>query len=102
MAGRLLADEAVIDQDFVIGEWFLVEEMAELAVEALVLVVSDLDQAVLDAERVAEVVAEFVLRDFRCPALEILAVEEHQPVFLREIRIGGRCLLREGGAGAER
>ena len=82
IAGRLLADEAVFDHQPVVGERVLIEEVSELAVEALVLVVAHLEQAVFDAEGVAEVVAELVFGDLRRPALQILAVEQHDPVFL--------------------
>ena len=88
IAGRLLADEAVFDHQPVVGVRVLVEEVSELAVETLVLVVADLEQAVFDAEGVAEVVAELVLGDLRRPALQVLAVEQHDPVFL--VRVGIR------------
>ena len=78
IAGRLLADEAVLDHQLVVGIGLLVEEVPELAVEALVLVVAHLEQSVLDAEGVAEVVAEIVLGDLRRPAGEVLAVEERR------------------------
>ena len=47
----LLADEAVFRREDVVGKGILVEDVAELAVERRPLVVADLEQAVLDAER---------------------------------------------------
>ena len=58
-AGALVADEAVLDAEPVVRERFFVEEVAELVVELLVLVVGDLEHAVLDAEGVVVVLAEF-------------------------------------------
>ena len=98
VAGCLVADEAVLDHQAVIGIGVLVEEVAELPVEALVFVVADLEQAVLDAEGVAVVVTEFVLRDLRRPAFQILAVEQDDPVFLVRVRVDDRR-LRDGGGG---
>ena len=72
---RLLAHEAVFDHQAVVRERILIEEVSELAVEALVLVVSNLEQSVFDAEGVAEIVAEIVFGDLRRPALQILAIE---------------------------
>jgi hypothetical protein len=77
IAGRLLADEAVLDGDAVVGIRVLPEQVAELPVEALVLVVAHFEQAVFHAEGIAEVVAQVVLGDLRSPAGEILAVEEN-------------------------
>jgi len=93
IAGRLLADEAVLDGDAVVGIRVLPEQVAELPVEALVLVVAHFEQAVLHAEGVAEVVAQVVLGDLRSPAGEILAVEENLPVLLVGVRVDD--LLRE-------
>ena len=60
------------------------------------LVVAHLEQAVLDAEGVAEVVAEIVLGDLRRPARQVLAVEEDDPVFLVGVRIRPTRRLRLG------
>jgi integral membrane sensor domain MASE1 len=76
--------------------------VAELAVEVLVvLVVAHFEQAAFDTERIAEVVAQFVLGDLRRPALEVFAVEQDDPVFLVGVRVGHRG-LRSGGGGDER
>ena len=101
IAGRLLADEAVFDHQAVVGERVLVEEVSELAVEALVLVVADLEQAVFDAEGVAEVVAEIVLGDLRRPAFEVLAVEQDDPVFLVRVRIRRPGVCAMAGSASE-
>jgi hypothetical protein len=100
---RLFADEAVFDDEAVKGERFLVEDVSELPVEAVlaVLVVAHLQEAVLDAPGVREVLAELVLRDLRRPAREVAAVEHHDPVFFRVVRIRRRRLLRERGRGGE-
>src|SRR6187402_115852 len=59
--------------------------MAEAAFEAvLVMVVANLQQAVLDAERVAVVVAQLVMRELRRPARQVPAVEQLDPVRVRD------------------
>ena len=59
-ARGLLADEAVLHAHLVVRERVLVEHMAEPAIEARPLVVAHFQQAVLDAERVVEVLAGVV------------------------------------------
>ena len=81
-ARALLADEPILDAQLVVGEWRLVEEVPELAVELGILVVGDLQDAVFDAERVAEVLAGVVALDLGFPAVEVLAVEERDPAVL--------------------
>src|SRR5687768_639448 len=78
---RLLADEAVLEAEHVARERLFVKQVAvAAAVPAVVLVVAHLDHAIGDAERVGEVLAELVAADFRRPTLEVLAVEELDPL----------------------
>src|SRR5262249_41516617 len=63
----------------VVRELALVEEVAELLVELRVLVVRDLDRAVLDAEGVPVILAQRIALDLGGPALEVLAVEQRHP-----------------------
>ena len=79
-AGHLLAHKPVLDPQDVVGELVLVEQVAELAVEFVVLVVGDFQHAVLDAKRVAEVVAQLIALDLRRPAGQVLAVEQGHPL----------------------
>jgi len=81
-ARDLLAREAILDAQAVAGELALVEQVPEAVLELLVAVVGDLQDAVLDAEGVGEVVAELVAGDLRLPAAEVPAVEDRDPVLL--------------------
>ena len=77
----MLADEAVFDAEEIIGERLVVEDVSEATAEAaFVLVVGNLEQAVFDAEGVAVVVVQLVAFDFDGPTVEVLAVEELDPV----------------------
>src|SRR5262245_36811329 len=59
-ATNLLADKPVFDGDYVVAERLVVEDVAEAIVEGRVLIVAHLEQAVLDAECLADVVVETV------------------------------------------
>ena len=78
----------------VLRERLLEEQVPELAVELLVLVVGDLEHAVLDPERVLVVLPEVAPLDLHDPAVQVLAVEQAGPSPLR--RLGGRLGRREG------
>ena len=91
-AGGLGTEEAVFDGDAVVGEFFLIEEMAEAVVEVGVAVVVDGEEAAGDAEGVGEVFAGGVAFDFGSPAGEVAAVEEGEPI------LGG---LGGGGGGEQ-
>lgn len=71
----LLTDDAVLHAQAVMGEFVLVEEMAELAVEFVPFVVGDHERTVFDAEGVSVVFAQFVPAELGCPAVQVLAVE---------------------------
>jgi hypothetical protein len=92
----LLADEPVLDSDSVVRIGIAIEDVAELRVEGGVLVVGHDHPPILHPERVAEVVAELVARNLYGPALEILAVEQLDPV----LAVG--IVLRDEGKPAER
>jgi hypothetical protein len=93
-AGHLLADEAILRGDQVVGERVLVEDVAELAVEGRPLVVADLQEPVFDAEGVVEVLAQLVLRELDRPVGEVAPVEQLDPVargnVVRDARASGR------------
>src|SRR5205085_9952116 len=74
--GTLLADKAILDADSIMRELVLVENVAEAAVEIVVLVVRDSHHPIFDAKSVAEVFAQLVSFDFGRPAGQVLAVEE--------------------------
>jgi hypothetical protein len=87
---RLLADEAVLDDETVMGERGLVEQVAEAAVEGpLVALVGDLEHSVLHPESVREVLADGVAGDLRDPALEAMTVEQLLPFLTLRVTIGG-------------
>ena len=76
-------------------ELLLVEQVAELGAEILVLVVPHRQHAILDAERVGVVVAEFMALDLRRPAVKILAVEEGAPLAIGLLGLLGQRGARE-------
>src|SRR4051794_23349543 len=80
--GHLLADEAVFRRELVIRKRFLIEQMSEFVGELLPLVVADLEQSVLDAKGIVEVLAEVVMRELRRPVLQIASVEQLYPFLL--------------------
>src|SRR5205823_1058157 len=84
-ARHLFADEPVFGDEAIVGERILVEDVAELAVELRPFVVAHLEQPVLDAHRVVEVLAEVVLRELGRPAVEVPAVEQLDPFFFAGI-----------------
>ena len=77
-------------------ERLLVEQVAELAGEHVILFVTDLEHTVFHAEGVAEVIAELVPGNFRRPAGEVLAVEERDPFALCGGFVVGGCGERGG------
>src|SRR4051812_804025 len=91
-AGHLIADEAILRRDEIVLERALVEDVPELAVERGPLVVADLEQPVLDAERVVVVIAERMLGELDVPVGQVPTVEHLDPV-----RLG-----RAGDAGTRR
>src|SRR3954468_16756487 len=87
-----MTDEPILRGDEIIRELPLSEDGGELAIELRPVVVAHLQQAVLDAEGVVEVVVQLVLRELDVPIGEIATVEQLDP-----IRLG-----RAGHAGARR
>src|SRR6185312_8215320 len=83
-------DKPVLDAQPVMGERRLVEEMSELAVELGIFVIGDLQDPVLDAERIGVVLAKRIALDLGRPAVEILAVEQRNPALF------GRLVLPPG------
>ena len=92
----LFPDEAVLGAQAVVGELALVEQVPEAVVELVVGVVGGADGAVLDAERVAEILADLVAANLGNPARKILAVEELNP--LLPVGVG---LRRQEAAGQD-
>src|SRR5262249_31475136 len=95
----LLAEEAVLQPQVVVGGLVLVEEVAELAVEMRVLVVGKLDDAVLDPEGVEIIIARLMARDLDGPAVKIFAVEQADPFTVCFFRLG-RSPWRQSHQGA--
>lgn len=62
-------------------EAVLIEQVPELPVECLVLIVTHLENAVLDPEGVFVVLAQLVSRKLGDPAAQVPAVEEAYPFF---------------------
>src|SRR5688500_20392459 len=88
----LLADEAVFDAQAVVRIGLRVEQVTEARLESVrVAVVTHLQQTVLDAKCLSVVVAQLVTRELWCPAGEVAAVEQLNPVLV----------LRAGYTGGE-
>jgi len=84
----LLADEAVLRGDDVMGELPVsVEDVAKPVTEVGVLVVGDSEDAVLDTECVAVVLAEGEAGDFGDPTVEVLALNN----WIQSLRSGSFC-----------
>ena len=99
---RLLSYESVFHAQPVMRERLFVEEMPELLVKGAVLVVPYLNHSVVDAERVAEVFADLMMLDLDDPVVEILAIEQREPLLpigaaLRHSR--GRRQRKQHGTG---
>jgi len=90
-ARDLLAHEPVLHAKPVVRKLLLMEQVPELVAELLVLVVGDLQHAVGDPERVVVVLAQVMPGEFRRPALQVLPVEQLNPLLL-----GRRVLGRHG------
>ena len=95
---RLFAHEAVFDRDHVVREGRLVEEVAEPRAEGVVLVVGDLDDAVLDAEGVPVVVADLVPGELGVHPSRLLPSKREIHSFLSASATGGSAADRRAGA----
>src|SRR5687768_9383308 len=78
--GQPVPDEPVFDDEVITGEGLAIEQVSELAVERQVSVIRNLQDPVLDSERVGEVVTNFVLRNLRNPVGQVAAVEQPDPL----------------------
>ena len=78
----LLAHEAVLDGDRIVGEIILVEKVTVLLFEIVVAVVACYDFAILNLECIAKVIVHVIAPDLDIPAGEVFAVEELLPFFL--------------------
>ena len=83
----LLTHESIDHAEAVVAKRLLKEEVTKTVVETIVSVVANLNHAVGNAKRVAEVVARFVSTDFRGPTAEVLAVEQRPPFSLALLRL---------------
>src|SRR3954447_19968588 len=100
--GHLFAYEAVFRRELVEGKRFLVEKMSEFVGELLPLVVADLEETVLDAKCIVEVLAEIVMGELRRPALQIPSVEQLYPLlFIRVVLCRRRSPLGEHDDGPD-
>ena len=79
-AHHLTADESVLGRHEIVREWPLVEDVAELPVEGRPSVIAHLQQSVLDAKGVVEIVVQRVLGELDIPVREIASVEQLDPV----------------------
>jgi hypothetical protein len=75
----LLSGKAVFQAQNVVGEFAFVEKVAEKLPPLFVIIVADLEHAILDLEGVLGVFAKIVAFEFRGPAGEVFAVEEALP-----------------------
>ena len=88
---HLLSNESILDTQAIVREDALVKEVAELLVELVVFVVRDLEDAILDPERVLVVDPGILTSDLGRPATQILAIEQLDPLlFCRGIVSEGR------------
>src|SRR5262249_45589567 len=67
-AGTLLANEPILDSQSIVREFVLVEDVPELVIEFVILIVGDLEQAILDAKRGPKIIAQRIALDLRRPA----------------------------------
>lgn len=58
-----------------IGVGLVEIKMCKLIVEIAILIVSHLDDAIFHAEGASEIYAYFMVMDFHCPAVQVLAVK---------------------------
>src|SRR4051794_17791915 len=104
---RLLTHETIFSRDDVMGEFpVAIEDVAEMAAELRVLIVRDLKEPVFDTKGVPVVLPQGIARDLRDPAIEVLSVEELNPVFpVRVITVGvilgGRGSREKGHEGED-
>jgi hypothetical protein len=84
---RLLAHEPVFDHQAVVRERILIEEVSELAVESLVLVVANLEQPSSTRKVLPKLSPRSCLAIFGVQPFQVLAIEEHDPVFLVRVRV---------------
>ena len=92
IAGRAplqLANEAILNRQVIVRERLLVVEMPESSAEILVLIIPYLEQPVLNTKRVAVVVTKIVTMELHHPVIDILAVEELNPLPLRSSTVHG-------------
>lgn len=74
-APLLFPYKTIIEFQMKVREGNLVEEMSELVIEVAILIISDLHQAVLDAEGISEIVPDIVMIDLDDPVVDVFAVE---------------------------
>ena len=87
---HLFAHKTVFDAQPVIREGEVIEEMPKPLVELVVVFVVDhLDQAIFDAKCITEIIVRLVAPDLWDPAIEVCAIEQGDPVFLRGDTVEG-------------
>jgi hypothetical protein len=82
-----------------VGERKVGVEVAKLAAKRAILIVADFNDAVFDAERISEVIAEGMSGNFNGPALQRFAVKERGPW---SIRFGCAAARKRGDEEGER
>src|SRR6056297_2778491 len=86
----LLTNKSIFDAQAVMRKAVFVEQMTKSFVEFVVAVVANLQQAVLDPERSCRIFAHIFKADLWCPTIEILTVEQLNPLFA----VGRFCTAR--------
>lgn len=95
-ARALVTREPVFNPNHIIRERPIEKQMSKPPIKLVILLIRDLQQPVFHAEGVPEVLARRVAFYFGCPAGEILAVEELDPLaFVVRLLGGGRCRRKE-------
>ena len=86
----MVSNKSISDPKDVVGKRNFIKEVAETAAKSvMIMIVDDLQNAVFHAEGITEVFPKRITADFRNPAVEVLAVEEWNPTFLRPIGFRG-------------
>ena len=81
-SGGLLAHKPVFQAEPIVRKRFLVKDVAEFAVELSVFIEAHLHDTVLHAEGISEVITQLISRDLGRPSVQVLPIEEGNPLFL--------------------
>jgi len=87
-ARRLLSYKTVFGCHNIMGELLTIEQVPEPIAEIPILVIGSLEHPVLSPKSPAEVVIQIIAGDLHIPALQILAVEQLNPLLLVGFTLG--------------